>query len=245
MPVNQELSRMSLGRPRPTHAIPKSVLNKIEFGFPEKNIFDCSNGVIGKWRRSRWINIESDIHDVQCRQVLCALYENDVLIGALQATETRNAHHVKNSLSNYMFWCDAVSEEYLHHAEAVSAGLKRFFRGRHHIKPRESFLEICTLFILPAMKGRLIWVDAINQFVKKLYESDKDCSLLILKTLPLEYVNFKPTEPGRAYPLRDRRIDALCKLYEDKLGVVKISDRHWTETWMGKKIAHKKGKQNG
>ena len=178
------------------------------------------------------------------RQVFAGFFENDILVGAAQFQETRNKSEDAISAETYFLGCDAVSQELCTRSEVVLKAKKYLLLTHEIIFGKESFAEISALWITPAGKNRLLWVDPLNALIDRIYGQDENFTLVFLKPFPLEYVSLQNIE-GRSDEeempdlmryryLKKRRIKVLCRFYEDYLGFEVMDGQE--EIWMTRSL---------
>jgi hypothetical protein len=233
--TSNEFNRYGLNRPRPSYIIPDNVRQAIGEGFPAKNHILCTDGVYLKWRRSRWRNVESDLHDAQTRTMYVAIYRETDLLAAVVMRESRNPRHVKMHPDNFFYDCDFASQEMCNHAELVLAARRTLLGGNYYLAPREAFVEISGLFILPEAKGSLAWVEAIHRLWANQY-CRGDYSVLVLQALPLEYLHYG--DPGGPHNdrLYQRRLRAATHFYRKMLGVQELPEIPSHGVWLARPL---------
>lgn len=225
-----------MSRPRPNYAIPKRMIKAFGYGFPKKNTYTFSTGVTLKWSRTSWKRLEKDLMCVQWRQVFVAMYLKDELIGASNFMESRNSLDESICCEDYYYDCDARSQEFMFHSEAVIQVLNEN-SDDGLIQRKEAFAEISSLWISPLAKSKWLWVLPLQYLIHKLYEQDENYSVVILKPFPLEYIGKDPELPSlendRFFQLQDRRVNALKRIYHKHLWFEVIPEN---ESWMYRNV---------
>lgn len=233
---SNEFNRYGLRRPRPRYVIPNSVLENLGEGFPAKNVIRCDNNIHLKWKRTRWHNVEPGHHDAQKRLMNAAVYRDDELLAAIVMVESRNPRHTELHPDVYFDDCDAASQSMCDHAGAVIRARRMFLDGEYYLAPREAFVEINSLFILPSAKSSLSWVEPLNRLLTKEYGRG-DYSVLVLKALPLEYRHYGDSGGDTHDRLFQRRLLAATRFYRKTLGVDVIPGMQDCGVWMARSMS--------
>lgn len=200
-----------------------------------------ADGLQAIYYRKAWKRIDSE-SDIQQRQTFCVVLERDTAVAAICFHETRNSLDFDLDMETYLLDCDDQSVTLNHHSEMCVEALHAFLPARSDtLLAKERLAEITELHITPDSRGRLVWVPALKQVLKKLFSTRKNCPVVAFKAYPLEYGGFfdsfgrgvdpdTDTEAARLLRKRSvyllkRRTKALMKFYQQHLGF-KVVDEY-------------------